>query len=32
MARQPFDTPAIMKERISLERIVGECARAAEGG
>jgi heavy metal sensor kinase len=30
LARQPFDAPAIMKERISLDRIVGECARAAQ--
>lgn len=29
LARQPFDAPAIMRERISLDRVVGECARAA---
>ncbi|HEY0347932.1 MAG TPA: heavy metal sensor histidine kinase [Pyrinomonadaceae bacterium] len=30
LARQPFDTPAIMRERVSLDKVVGECARAAQ--
>ncbi len=30
LARQPFDAPAIMKERVSLDEVVAECARAAK--
>src|SRR5437016_1083439 len=30
LARQPFDAPAIMKERVSLDEVVAECARAAQ--
>lgn len=30
LARQPFDAPAIMRERVSLDKVVGECARAAQ--
>ena len=30
LARQPFDAPAIMKERVSLDQVVTECARAAQ--
>ena len=30
LARQPFDAPAIMREPVSLDRVVGECARAAQ--
>ncbi|MFN2578933.1 MAG: sensor histidine kinase [Pyrinomonadaceae bacterium] len=30
LAQQPFDAPAIMKERVSLNEVVSECARAAQ--
>src|SRR6185369_6504737 len=30
LARQPFDAPAILRERVSLDKVVGECARAAQ--
>ena len=30
LARQPFDAPAILKERVSLDEVVAECARAAQ--
>src|SRR2546421_2441831 len=30
LARQPFDAPAIIREPVSLDRVVAECARAAQ--
>src|ERR1051325_10247392 len=30
LAQQPFDTPAIMRELVSLNHVVDECARAAQ--
>ena len=30
LARQPFDRPPILKEKVALDEIVNECARAAQ--
>src|SRR5437899_8381066 len=30
LARQPFGAPAIMREPVKLDEVVGECARAAQ--